>query len=629
MTLPGGGFKAGDAYIEFHATADQVPKDLEESLRRQKTATDRLSQRAGQDVGAAMARGVSDELESPRSGNRLTRALTNLFQRNRKKLKSEDIIDIGSGLTFEREADNLVGRFFSSFTRLFRRRATQTSGAGGIGGVISNMFTNAIGGISGTISSLGSSFGNVGANGPLAGGAGLLVVLGIPALIGAAGSLLTILLPLLNVIYLLPGAIFVLIGAILPLTTVFGGLAQAISAVASGDQQKITEAFKGMAPAAQTLAKQIAALLPWFKDLKIAFQQAFFAPIANNGVIDRLRQSIAEPITRGFEKVSGAAGQFFANLLDVAQNPAISKFLTDLFQVSANLFTNTSFGFNQFLVGLASLADKSLPFIDLLITKLGNFLDRFGTWMSSINQDQFNSLMDKLNTAFDKLKELGSSGWNLVTAMLGEQGNTDRANEFFNNLVFTLDKLTAFFKSSVGQDSLRGMITLAEGLVFVIGLIAAGWALVGYAVEAVRAFVEFLGQQVIGLLKLIGLIPDALKGSVVPNVTNLAAQAAAGVAHKVTTPRAFAEGGILYSPEIIQAAESGPEAVIPLNNPNRAMDLLNQSGLASMLGASDGSNIIKVQVFIGQEELTQIVDSRVTRMMNRVGQQLAYGARPA
>jgi hypothetical protein len=629
MTLPGGGFKAGDAYIEFHANADQVPKDLEDSLRRQKAATDRLSQRAGQDVGAAMARGLSDEVESPRSGGRLRSALDNLFKRNRKKLKSDDIIDIGSGLTFEREADTLVGRFFSSFTRLFRRRATATSGATGIGGVISNMFTNAIGGAGNIVSSIGSSVGNVGANGPLAGGAGLLVLLGIPALIGAAGSLLTILAPLLNVIYLLPGAIFVLIGAIVPLITVFSGLSTAIAAVMSNDPQRIADAFKNMGPAAQNAVKQLANVIPFLKEWKQEFQNAFFIPIANSNSITRLFDSIGTgPIYNGFLRVAGAAGEFVNNFLLLAENPAVAKFLDDLFLVSSHLFTDTSFGFNSFLIGLAKLADKSMPFIDLLITKLGNFLERFGNWLGNISQDDFNKLMDKLSTALDKLKELSGSGWNLLMAIFGESGNQDKAQEFFDNLVYTLDRLTDFFKSDVGQQSLRGMITLAEIFVFTIGLITTGWALVGFAVQAVGAFIEFLGQQVIGLLKLIGLIPSALKGSVVPNVTNLAAQVGAGVAHKVTTPRAFAEGGVLYSPEVVQVAEGGPEVIIPLNDPNRAAQLANQSGLAAMLNAAGSAqNAITVQVFIGQKELDDIIDSRVTKKLQLVGQNLAFGTR--
>ena len=631
MTLPGGGFKAGDAYIEFHATADGVPKDLEAALRRNKTATDRYAGKAGEDVGAEMARGIGRELGSNRSSSALSRALDTLFKRGRKKIKEEDIIDVGSGLSFERTADNLVSRFFSSFTRLFKRRATATSGAGsgGLGGVISTMFTNLVQNVGGGITSIGSSVGNVGAAGPLAPVAGIAVALGIPAIIGAISALMNVLLPLVNVIFLLPGAIAVLVGAIVPLVFVFHGLAGAIAAVASGDPEQITKAFEGMAPAAQEVAKQIAGLLPWFRELRKAFQQAFFEPLVADNTIDRLRQAIAGPISRGMEHVAAAAGGFAANLVLVAESPTVQKFLTDLFNVSANLFQNTSAGFNQFLIGLAALSDKSLPFIDILINKLGAFLDRFGNWLQGISQADFNAMMDKLKGAFDSLMTLFSSGWNLLKALFGDDpGNIDRAKEFFNQLVATLDDMTAFFKSEVGQQSLRGMITLAEAALEIIKLIAEGWATVGFAVESVRQFVDFLGQSIVHLLELVGILGGNTTKSVAPAVKDIAQQFVNRAAETFKeNHRPFATGGILYSPEVVSVAEKGPEAIIPLNDPARAMQLATQSGLASLISGQGSGQSIRVQVFIGQQELSEIVDSRVSRMLNRVGQQLSYGAR--
>jgi len=77
--------------------------------------------------------------------------------------------------------------------------------------------------------------------------------------------------------------------------------------------------------------------------------------------------------------------------------------------------------------------------------------------------------------------------------------------------------------------------------------------------------------------------------------------------------RGFAEGGILRFPETIRAAETGPEAIIPLTKPARAAQLLQQSGLSSMLGGGGPSQVL---VFIGNEQL----DTRMVRIVERGNQ---------
>jgi hypothetical protein len=74
--------------------------------------------------------------------------------------------------------------------------------------------------------------------------------------------------------------------------------------------------------------------------------------------------------------------------------------------------------------------------------------------------------------------------------------------------------------------------------------------------------------------------------------------------------RNFADGGVLNFPETINAAESGPEVIIPLTKPARAAQLLAQTGLSSMLSGGGPS---QVTVFIGNEQL----DSRMVRITER------------
>lgn len=85
----------------------------------------------------------------------------------------------------------------------------------------------------------------------------------------------------------------------------------------------------------------------------------------------------------------------------------------------------------------------------------------------------------------------------------------------------------------------------------------------------------------------------------------------------------YAEGGIVQQPTQALIGEAGPEVVIPLTKPNRAAQLMQQSGLAAMLSAAASI----VNVFIGNEQL----DARMVRVAEANNQalsnSLAFGAR--
>lgn len=86
----------------------------------------------------------------------------------------------------------------------------------------------------------------------------------------------------------------------------------------------------------------------------------------------------------------------------------------------------------------------------------------------------------------------------------------------------------------------------------------------------------------------------------------------------------FAAGGIVNSETIARVGESGPEVVIPLTRPQRAAQLMDQSGLGRMLGAAAST---VVQVFIGDEQLEQRM-YRVAQDNNRSNfLALSYGPR--
>ncbi len=82
----------------------------------------------------------------------------------------------------------------------------------------------------------------------------------------------------------------------------------------------------------------------------------------------------------------------------------------------------------------------------------------------------------------------------------------------------------------------------------------------------------------------------------------------------------YAKGGIVTSPEVGLVGEAGPEAIIPLNNPARAQQLMAESGLDRMASSN-------VNVYIGNEQIDAYIDDRVNRRLTLTARSLAYGGR--
>lgn len=84
--------------------------------------------------------------------------------------------------------------------------------------------------------------------------------------------------------------------------------------------------------------------------------------------------------------------------------------------------------------------------------------------------------------------------------------------------------------------------------------------------------------------------------------------------------KAYARGGIITSPTVGLVGEAGPEAIIPLNNPARAQQLMAESGLDRM-----ASN--NVNVYIGNDQIDAYIDDRVDQRMVLTARSLAHGGR--
>jgi len=591
MTLPiaaGGPGSVGIAYIEM-LIRDRTREGVDKAMDRLRRDADKVTKGAGKALGDKLAGNMEEELEKPSVARRLISAIQRAFKRDRTKVvvpvELDENVDHNSLRRFTRNLGQAISRGLKS-------------SASGIASATSGLMSGITGAVGGGLKAIGSSVGNVSSSGPLALVTGGLVVALIMALVGAVSALLAVFAPLLNIVLLLPSGLAVLGAAIFPLIIAFNGLGTAIGAIVSGDPEQIEEAFKGISKSAQAVLKDLQPLLPWFRDFGRFVQEAFFSEL--DRPFSRLQRAIGPEVITGFQRVARAAGSFADSLVRIAENPIVGKFLDRLFTSTANIFKGMEGPIGELILGLSHLGIVSLPYVEKAFAKIGGWIEKLAGWMEEIsNNGEFKVFMDKLSKAGDNLWRLAQSGWSLIKSLMGGAEEQGRAQGFFDNLIATIDSLTYFFESDIGQLAIQGMITLAETFLFLLLGILVIFGLIASAIEGVR----------LGIVLWVNWLAEAVKW--VDRLINKFGwlRTLIGPFIKPTSFNKFqgnAEGSIITSPTLSTLAEGGrPEVVIPLTDAARARELANQSGLTSMLtnqsnntGVNFGTGAIQVS-FVG------------------------------
>jgi hypothetical protein len=588
----------GRAYIEVHADTKPFGRELKAEVTAISTAVEKTARTSGRDVGKALGQGIERETTTNSPG--LVRRIFSVFGREADK--------IGRGT-------NPISRFLFGSLRRDAEKAGVDAAAG-----FASSFTKNVGdtisaaaqGVGKLVSSIGSSVGNVGGSSPLSGIAGVGVILGIPALIGAVISLLNVLGPLINGIGLLPGAFALAGAAIVPVVVAFQGFGAAIQAIISGDPKKIAEAMKGLAPAAQSVAKDFQTMLPFLRELKKSTQQSFFARLV--GDLPKVQAALGPIFTKGFSQVADAAGAFAHNLLQLAYDPVVQKFFADVFLFAKTAFDTLSDPVRHLVGALAEIADASFPHIQILIGMFGDLLDTFAKFLDeSVRNGDFDEFLNNFMDALGAAKELGTVSIGLFKALLGGPDEEAKSRAFFALLIDVIGRLETFFKSDQGKLAIQGMIDLGRIFLVVLG-----------------GFVLLIGEALAEAEELMRVIKWVLVHTGIMGVGTDAAQAAANAAKGTTVSQSFgaapghAAGGIFDMEHLARIAEGGRrEVVIPLTDRRRAMELADRSGLTQMM-----NNPPTVNVYIGDEQIQARVDKRVQLGIKGLTSSMTYGPRP-
>lgn len=587
----------GRAYIEVHADTKAFGQELLRETQAIATLAERQSGNAGERIGKGLSEGIQRESRraAPKVAGTLYRAI------------GRDLFRVGRGgrlisqlrESMVEEAVVVGAKVGGSFARSFA-----TGAADGFQAVLKTL--------GGFVTAIGSSVGNVGSQGPFAAILGGLILTGIPAIIGAIIALASALSGLLNIVLVIPAALSALLAAIIPLVVAFQGFGEAVGALASGDAEKLNEALKNLTPSARAVVRELLPFVKIFRDIRRFAQESFFRQLV--GVFPQLKGFFSGTVTGGFVQVAASAGEFTRNLLLLANDPAVKTFFAQSFEFAASLFRTLGPPVLALFKALAQMSVAAFPTLDKLAKGFGNLLLKFANWIdTTVKNGEFERFMDKMLLAFDNLGRLIESGWNFLKSLFGGPQEQKEAQDFFDQVIETIDALTAFFKSPDGKMALQGMIDLAK--IFLQGLLAI---LIG-ALSIVGA-IEAMASGLREVLRLLGLVssnqnrlnPIGAK-QLALNAGNQTLGAAPG----------HATGGDFNREHLAWISEGNRrEIILPMTDPRRAMAIASSSGLTSMLNEQ-----MSVNVYIGDEQIAARVEKVAQGAVKQFGRSYKFGPR--
>lgn len=595
--------KVGEAFVEVVADykefARKATTELNVLLKRlgAQADFDPLTESSG-DAGEESAREYNDRFE--RETNRST-------QRTRRKRLGErmgrDIVSaVGDGIDRDRDRKGNI------LTRLF---------GGGSGGEDGNRLQRMFAGIGGSIgSTVGSVFG------VLAQGAG--------SALSAVGSLSTSILTFLAVaaliaplIYVATAALVSMSGALIPLTVGFGlllgifpvlmaafsGFGEALGAIADGDVKKIDEALQKLSPSARAVAKDFQGLWPELKKVQQVIQESFFAPLV--GDLGRIGDKLLPKITPGLERIATLLGNMASTFLEKLSSPNGIKFFETALGTIGDIIEKSGPGLENLFTALGNVFVASLPFAEKLFTSMGDGLTKFAEFINTKVAD------GSFERFLESSLETGGEFVGVIKELLALFGalfeDTDEGGKrFLKDIREALGALTQFFKSKDGKAALQAMIDLAKffGVVLIGTAYNVGqmYRALKTALAVAKQFWEWLGK-------------------VYDRAAKLSAPGIAGAIRGLKGIPFFAKGGVVDSPTLGVIGEAGAEAVVPLTDPDRARDVMRDAGLLDLAAGMGGGGDTTVVVYLGTEQITDILDMRVDRGIKRQGKLIATGTR--
>lgn len=585
--------KVGEAFVEivadYRAFATKAEKELNVLLKRLGAKADfgPMTEAAG-DAGEESGREYSDEFD--REVNRSTTKTRR--RRTAERIGRDFTRDFSAGSEREAGGNRLTklfagigGKASKGFGSLF---GDLGSGAAGILGIL-----GALGGLAGNFISVGASVAGSVAQ------LGLFLVL-LPLVAGAVFTLGGALVSLSGLLLLLPAAVGILGAGMAVLQIAFMGFGEAISAIADGDVEKIDAALKKLSPSARSVAKEFQALFPELKKVQQIVQESFFGMLT--GDLEKLGNNLLPKITPELRRVSSLFGSLASTFIEKLSSPQGIKFFKTVLDGVGDTILAVGPGLEALFGAIGRMVIASMPFAERLFEAIGDGLEQFAAFIDTkVADGSFEEFLENAMQTGEDFVGVIRSLLDLFGALF--ESTEEGGQTFLKDISKALDYLTAFFKSKDGKAALQFMIKL--GLMFASALVDA-------ARNAGRLYraLKSVKDAAVAAWEWLGKVSERGIG---------------GALRNIDIPF-FADGGLVTRPTLGMIGEAGPEVVVPLNNPRRAQQLMEENGLVP-LAAGMGEGDTQVVVYLGTEQITDILDKRVQRGMRNQGRLLAQGTR--
>ncbi len=456
------------SYVELRALGeDDAARDIKRAVDDMERDVDRASRSMEADLSGAFASAADDiERALERSGSILTKEATR--QRHAWRSIGDEAVE-----AFDDVTDAID-------------EATDALGGGGGGGGGGSLVSS--------LAHMGSQLRNISVLAPSPLVAGLIAA--VPAIIALGGALAD----LSAIMLALPAAISVLIAGFATLKVAFSGMGEAVEALASGDLEKINEAMKKLAPAAQEVAREVNRLREPFAALRREVQQSFFAPLV--GDLTRVSNAVMPSLRKGMTDVAAALGEFGSGLADVLSRGDNAFTLGQIFDSTARIIRDISPDVLGFIDQLFSMIKEALPFVERAFSALGDGLKSVNQFLGDTTESgEFDKFLEDAFATMKDLFDLTKEVFGLLKSVFGDAG--DEGRTFIQSLTDMTAKMTAFFESADGQeiiqrllDTLPALVSTLEAGGAIIGFLLVGWNGWMKALEDVGGAVVAAGKAI-------------------------------------------------------------------------------------------------------------------------------------
>lgn len=616
----------GEAFIEVHADTRPFAKEVRAEIKAILRSIDAQVTVEGRRIGGHLGDGIGQGLNESGDeaalsfGQRLRARMRKIGQEAGQEFSNSFNRLATSNFILFRVLGSLAQRMGALFTTLRRvggeifgfgkallvaNKAMLQLGFQGIKALLgfSNNLSGALGSASSAGAQLAGSLGSL-ATSALSGGIGLAAMAAAAVLLTSVLAALTAVVivalapfaSLLNLALLIPGALAVILGIVAPLAIALHNLSDVLGLVFEKDPDKFAKGFAKLSPVMRELTTSLRSLVPLFTMIQNTVQRNFLGPIIKT-LAPTLRK-IGPSLAKGLGIAAGAMGTFVASALKLLSTPAFTKFIDKLFPSIARIIDTLGPPMLSLLTSLAIVATASLPTIELLIGKLGGFIESFAKWLAdSVADGSFQRFLDTALASLDSIWALVVSLILLFAEMFTQ--TDEGGKKFLDKITEAVNKFTAWLKSPDGKRALQDAVILALAFATAFGIALATIRII--VTELSKAF-----RLALKVLELIGIIDS---------------KDTTGAIHNRQPRTSFSGGGVVGYDQIAMVHRGEP-ILDPANSNERNRGILAEAGMLDMLSQPSVTN-----VYVGNEKLAEYVDYRISTATRSSARSITYGSR--